>query len=210
MQFNQNMLCPACQTELVPGEDQRYQTLDEHVCCPNMRSPIRATVQCPNVDCKAHQVGAFWSFDGEGPYCAYGEDIKWIDHNPHPFWSWYRQQHFTIGYDHEDQKLRLGKLVIRREYRYRSDLYGRKTGMMTRHSFWYNNTLWTPGITMLVFVLGRFYRAKKTGGTWFTRETEGIIERADWPRAEWWRRSARWWVKTFHRGVYRRITEQEQ
>lgn len=85
------MNCPACRTELTPGEARQYETLLEHVTDPNGEAEARPTLECPNQGCPAHQDGVFWAQDGEGPYRSnFGRRYGWIDDNPVPFGSFHR------------------------------------------------------------------------------------------------------------------------
>ena len=59
------MRCSICKTELVRGEDKKYETLMDHVMDPNLEDyPLRPTFVCPNPDCPVHG-NSFWSPDGE-------------------------------------------------------------------------------------------------------------------------------------------------
>ena len=61
------MQCPACHAELVPGDPEKYQTLNEHVSDPNGECPPRATCRCPKAttgDAFCPMIG-FWDPDGD-------------------------------------------------------------------------------------------------------------------------------------------------
>jgi hypothetical protein len=184
-------LCPACKSTLVPGLAKEYQTLDEHICNPNQESfPERPTWVCSNGACGAY-TDCFWVEDGEGPYG--NTKAKWIDDNPYPFNSFHRQSHFRISYHSEDRSLRLGRLTIRREVHYRSDEFGNKVGKWVKYTFW-TPYLWIPGWKMLWFEIGQLRRAKKRGPEQLVEEILSVFKRAEWPRAEWWRKAARLWI----------------
>ena len=201
--LTKKMLCPACKAELTPGEACAYQTLDEHVCCPNRRSSVRPTWVCTNSQCGTYNTGTFWSEDGEGPYGgSYYAKHEWIDGNPLPFNSYHRAIYFQCGYHDEDVKYKLGKLTVRKEITYLSDDFGNKTGKRIRHTFWWKNMLYISGLRMLIFSLKTFYRIKKIGPEHAQEEVRCIKERSTWSKASWWRKAAVLWVKVFHRNLY--------
>ena len=58
------MRCSICKTELVRGEDKKYETLEDHVSDPNkVDYPFRPTFVCPNLDCSVHK-NSFWDPTG--------------------------------------------------------------------------------------------------------------------------------------------------
>lgn len=187
-----SMLCPQCMTELVPGNLERFETLDEHVTCSYCEDP-RPTVVCPNHECSVFWNKVYWSAEGEGPYRSYpqSEAFKWVDGNPSPFGSWFRKTHFSIDYNREDSEFNLGRVRIRRKVRYLSNDFGDKVNKRVRYEFYYKNIYYIPGVRMLYFVLSQFYKNRD-------REGPQIIESAKWPNAEWWRKVASFWVRTFH------------
>jgi len=198
------MLCPLCRSELVKGAPCRYQTLDEHICRPNSPSPLRSTLVCSNANCGTHEGETFWAFDGEGPYGGTRKEPKWIDGNPIPFGSYHRKIYFSCCYHAEDRRFTVGKLTVRREVTYESDDYGNKVGKRVRYSIWWNNILYHSGVRMLIFSLKRFYKRKSWSEAQAIDAVRGISQRAEWPRAEWWRKVARFWVRLFHPTLYRK------
>ncbi|MCK5019216.1 MAG: hypothetical protein KAS32_19305 [Candidatus Peribacteraceae bacterium] len=198
------MFCPICQTELISGENKCYQTLDEHVVRPNDSCPMRETVVCANKECKAHKAKVFWAYDGEGPYHDGFGKFSWINNNPVPFGSYHRAIHFRCSYHEEDSRLSVGKLTVRREIKYESDDYGHKTGERVRYTIWWNNIMWIPGYRMFLFSLRQFYRNKRLGTKYAIEEVKGMTERSKWPRAGWWRKAACFWIRLFHRSLYRK------
>ena len=201
------MFCPLCRSQLAIGPVVRYQTLDEHVCCPNRSSPERTTLVCTNPKCRASTDGVFWADDGEGPYNTTDVELPpWIDHNPVPFGSYHRGIHFSCGYHAEDREVTCGRLMVRREVTYRSDDYGHKTGKRVRYTIWWNNVLYMSGIGMLHHCLRQFYRHKRDGGTYANEQIKYAIDQADWPRAKWWRKAVRLWIRVFHPTLYKKVT----
>jgi hypothetical protein len=85
--------------------------------------------------------------------------------------------------------------------RYASDKHGNKVGRRVRYSLWkYQKELggyihYISGLRMLIFSLSMFY---KLPGGFKTRQAQDILNQAKWPRAEWWRKVAAWWIRTFH------------
>ncbi len=204
--MNNEMLCPLCKTVLTKGKPIRYETLDEHVCNPNGTSPVRHTLICSNSECDTHTNKTFWGDDGEGPYNNNTRKHKWINGNSSPFNSYHRSSHFQISYHEEDRKLKLGKLTIRREVKYKSDDYGHKNGKQVRYTTWWNNTRYTLGLTMFIFSVKQFYRLKKINKSMGLNEVKAIRKRAKWPRAEWWRKATVLWIRVFHPAVYKEST----
>jgi len=201
------LLCPLCRSQLIVGPDYRYETLGEHVCDPNGARPSRPTLVCPNQSCQASWAKIFWSTDGEGPYHTnFDENYAWIDGNPLPFGSYHRGIYFQCGYHDEDRRFIIGKLMVKRAVTYKSDDYGHKTGKNVHYSIWWNNIHWISGIRMLLFSLGQFYHSKKNGERFVINEVKGIVQRATWPRAEWWRKASCLYVKLFHPTIYKKAS----
>lgn len=60
------MKCPKCHQELIKGEDQRFETLSDHVSDPNNHNhPLRPTFICNNSECPASKEELFWDEYGE-------------------------------------------------------------------------------------------------------------------------------------------------
>ena len=78
------MKCPFCKTNLVPGEQKRFETLGEHVCNQNMVShPLRNTFVCPNENCDYSSV-SYWNEDGEFYYTGDYKKFNWnVSHSPY-------------------------------------------------------------------------------------------------------------------------------
>jgi len=55
--------CPLCNTALIIGPDECYETLTEHVMDVNGERPMRPTWRCPSKKCKDTKTG-FWGMDG--------------------------------------------------------------------------------------------------------------------------------------------------
>ena len=205
------MLCPLCKTVLVAGEMRRYETLDHHVCNTNDPCPYGDTVVCPNVACEASKDKVFWAGDGEGPYkIVYGKDYGWIDNNSLPFDSFHRAVEFSI-YHAEDREWCNRLFMIRREVRYESNDHGDKVGRRVHYSLFIKSdmggyTYYISGIRMFIHSLKAFYRNRSCyldGKPWevesyWVRNIKRDFASADWPRAEWWRKAARWWIRCFH------------
>lgn len=206
-------LCPACKTKMIPGEWKAFETLGDAICYPNDAPPLRPTIMCPNVSCEAgsHE-GIFWSKNGEGPYSRNWkklEMVKWIDNNPNPFGTYARQIYFDINYHDEDKMIRLGKLVLKREVHYSSNDYGDKIGKHVHYSLIWNGIYWTPGWKMIAFGLRMLRNAKKRGDKELSQEVEGLMARAKWPRAEWWRKVMSLWVRVFYRDIAKKYLTKE-
>ena len=198
------LLCPACMDELVTNHELRtYELTDEHICDPNGERAPRTALVCPNSPCPAFQRGVFWAPDGDGPYNTKMEEsiFGWIDHNPHPFNSDFRAMYFSIYYKEEDKKYKTKWFMLHREVRYASDSYGNKVGKRVHYSMWKMDKKlrsfvhYIPGVSMLYFVLHRFYKLPEGMRP---REAQEIVKQMKWPRAEWWRKVAALWIKTFH------------
>jgi hypothetical protein len=200
------MLCPLCTSRLVAGEPRRYETLEDHVCCPNDTDyPMRGTVVCVNQKCSACWGKIFWADDGEGPYHTHFAELPWIDGNPCPFDSWHRGSYFQLSYHDEDKTWRIGKLAIKREVHYRSDDHGNKTGKQTCYRIIWDNIYYTNGLVMLHFGIKHFYRQRKMlGEDRAVEEIKRIKQSATWPRAEWWRKAERLYFRVFHPSLYRK------
>lgn len=201
------MWCPACKSELIRSDSRKYQTLDEHICCPNRTPFPRTTLACSNSACATRETGTFWALDGEGPYSdtfTSERGHNWIDGNPVPFGSYHRAIHFSCSYHDEDKEFTLGNLTIRRKVSYESDDYGHKSGKRVAYSIWWKNVRWRSGLRMLCRTLKRFYRTKALSEDMGTKELKNIVRRAAWPRAEWWRKAAKLWVQVFHRKLFNR------
>jgi hypothetical protein len=208
---NYDMLCPVCRTRLVPGERLRYETLDEHVCNPNGKSPVRITFVCPKETCEAHVKEVFWANDGEGPYMKnYRDECAWQDGNPVPFNSYHRASYFAISYHDEDRKFRWGKLCILREVHYESNAFGEKVGERVKYRIIWDNVYWTSGFHKFLYLLRCFYGGHHTRDdrVW---QAQDIIERAQphgYYKPKWWRKAARWWIRIFHLDIYQKAAQE--
>jgi hypothetical protein len=198
---NKLLRCPACQFPLGARSDlARFERSDEHISDPNGERPLRPVITCPNLACEAHRCEVFWADDGEGPYnTRYNHPYKWIDDNPGPFNSPERAMHFSIYYDKEDRSFNCHRFRIYRRVRYNSNDYGDKCNRVVTYSLCLRHRnggyfYYTPGVKMLWHSLREFYAQRGYG--WYSPRT--LLDRAAWPRAEWWRKVAAWWVKTFH------------
>lgn len=195
-----SMLCPACKTNLVPGNLEQYETLDEHICDPNGEErPLRQTYVCPNVSCFAHTEGTLWAYDGEGPYGGKFtlDDSRWIDSNPCPFNSYHRQLHFQIYHKDEDKRIKLSKhWTLEIHVRYQSNDHGDKVGRVRTYQLIKDGVYYMNGIKMLVFTLKQFYKERKYGRKGAAND---MVNRGNRPNAAWWARVAAWYVKVFHK-----------
>jgi len=195
--MERKMYCPACRTELVVGELKWYVTLAEHVMCQE-EVPKRETVICPSPTCYANEVGAFWSYDGEGPYTKVftTDNSKWIDGNANPFNSWHRKRYFNISYHDEDKRLKLTKRwILLIHVTYDSNDWGDMVGKRYHWSFIHDGIYHMNGLRMLIFSIHQFYRER----AWKKDAASELVKQSEWPRAEWWRKVAAWWVKVFHK-----------
>ena len=214
------MLCPSCKTALVPGERRCYETLSHHVCSPNDPCPEDETVVCPNVECKANKDKVFWAHDGEGPYnTSFGDKgYNWIDDNGCPFDSSHRACLFAYSYHKEDREWCNRLFMVRRAVSYKSNDHGDKVGKQVSYSLWLKSdvggyTYYISGVRMFVHSLKGFYHDRAHLNEWYPAEARGYyanniassLTSASWPRAEWWRKAARWWVKTFHGRLLKEI-----
>ena len=198
-QAKEPFLCPACKTKLVRGAPQCYETLDEGI-FGGAECPPRKTYVCPNKKCQV--LGdCFWSYDGEGPYWLgpYKSErkVKWIDNNPLPFNTYHRACYFEIYYKNEDRHLKVGRFTLCREVRYKSNDHGDKVGKRVRYTLW-TPSLWIPGYRMFFHCI-RMLHVNKEYPDQLSREIRDTLERAKWPRAEWWRKAAALWVKIFYK-----------
>jgi len=58
------MKCPFCETELIEGKKEKFETLFEHCLDPNKEKyPLRITFKCPNKKCVVNKK-SFWDEDG--------------------------------------------------------------------------------------------------------------------------------------------------
>jgi hypothetical protein len=198
-------LCPVCVREMVRGKQDRYQTLDEHICCPEREPPRRDAWVCDYSSCVTNQLGLFWAEDGEGPYNAVAayRQVKWVNDNPCPFNTPARAEAFRYGYHAEDKTYYMGKLSIQKEVRYTSNDFGDKVGRKVNYSLYWNNCHYTPGITMFFFCLKMLYRRSLP---WREEDIKNICKQRHWPRAEWWRKALYWWVNIFHHKVVKQVS----
>lgn len=215
------MLCPSCKTGLVLGEKRKYETLSHHICAPNDPCPEDDTVICPNVECKANKDKVFWAYDGEGPYNSnfHGKSYNWIDGNSIPFDSFHRAISFQCDYHKEDRDWCNRFFMITRKVTYKSNDHGDKVGRQISWALWFKSkpcgyTRYTPGIRMFIYSLKKFYEHRSyCNENLFPAEARAYHENnivdylnsADWPRAEWWRKAARWWIRTFHSRLLKEI-----
>jgi len=203
------MLCPICKTTLVPGSQKKYETLADHVCNPNGSPSLRDTFNCPNESCEACKDGIFWADDGEGCYGDLRKKYPWIDNNDQPFDSPHRAIHFQYSYHDEDRSF-----IVHRKVNYESNDHGDKVGKKVRYTLSIRKdggyVHYISGIHMFLYGMRCFYHNRKThlegkpwksvdGQSYWSQQILDQIKRADWPRAEWWRKLETWWIMTFHR-----------
>ena len=73
------MKCPFCHTELISGEERKFENIADHAFDPNAEDyPLRPTFICPNNDCSCTGK-KFWDgygdFYGRTPKHLYGKVI---------------------------------------------------------------------------------------------------------------------------------------
>jgi len=87
--------CPICRSKLVYVKSMRAETLNEHVSCREDGYISKKDMYgCPNENCEVHKRELLWIGDGEGYYGSYKFDNKnlpFIDNNPAPFRTFYRE-----------------------------------------------------------------------------------------------------------------------
>ena len=89
--YNPMMMCPKCQTSIVPRERIRVQSLSEHVYDPNGEPSLKQVYGCLNKNCACFKDKIRWTEDGERFGGKYDVDYKFIDDNDAPFGTIFRK-----------------------------------------------------------------------------------------------------------------------
>lgn len=101
---NKGWLCPSCKSPVVITKQERFETLEEHVCNPNMEvHPLRDAYQCSDKNCITKKNNIFWDYNGDR-YGSVKKDGDWvmddkkyfIDDNDSPFGSYRRRINVEI------------------------------------------------------------------------------------------------------------------
>ena len=109
----------------------------------------------------------------------------------------------SIYYKEEDRKLRLGKLVIERTVRYRSNKAGNKVGKEVSYRLWVGGFLYISGLRMLFREIANLYRLSKPPAN-LQNEINLIVSWRRWPKCEWWRKAVNLWARLIYPAEYKK------
>ena len=192
------MKCPCCRSELVEGEMLRLETLEEHVCDPNGEPSLKQSYYCSNPNCPTVPAKIYWNYMGE----RYNDssEVQWIDYNDAPLGSFQRKCNVEIYKKDENHLLctipcwPLKGWRVKAIYSYTSNENGDILSRI-RKLEWITNEgiihIW--GISMLWYSIREIWRdwklvRKNPSNNIAKIHIESYLDRANYPRAQWWRK----------------------
>jgi len=189
------MRCSICKSLLVKGGQERLETIDEHICCPNEPPKMKDKFVCSNSRCASSLANSCWNEIGDyyGDY-VWSKKFQFIDNLKSAFDSLARQLEVEIYKEDENYTwfivpswfpIRKGwKCKV--EYSYEANEKGEILKRKRQYKWVTSDNVYHIGnFRMLKFSLKRLWKSRKYN---YRENLEKNIKHSKWPKAELWRR----------------------